>query len=170
MTGHDILAKAMSEDDLMGHIARLCRDLGLLAYHTHDSRRSRAGFPDWAIVGPGGLLFRECKDEARKPTLEQEKWLAALRAAGQDAGLWRPSDLLAGRELRWQLPGAIPALWCANRDVQRPASVQVPLGQQRLSHIVESATWAWSAQTSESDSGERVVRPLIDNPQVALQR
>lgn len=91
------MAKAMSEGDLMGHIARLCRDLGLLAYHTHDSRRSERGYPDWTIVGPSGLLFRECKDEVKKPTTEQVKWLTALRAVGYDADLWRPSDLLAGR-------------------------------------------------------------------------
>ena len=96
-SGRAALAKAMTEDDLMGHIARLCRDIGLLAYHTHDSRRSEQGFPDWTIVGPGGLLFRECKNEVKKPTPEQAKWLAALRAVGLDADLWRPRDLVSGR-------------------------------------------------------------------------
>lgn len=94
---HAAVAATMSEDDLMGHIATLCKDLGLLAYHTHNSRRSKAGYPDWTIAAPGGVLFRECKDEKRKPTAEQSTWLATLQAAGYDADLWRPRDLVSGR-------------------------------------------------------------------------
>lgn len=90
-------ARAMSEDDLMAHIARLCRDLGLLAYHTHNSRRSTSGYPDWHIVGPAGSLFRECKDETRKTTPAQDEWISRLQAAGHDVGVWRPRDLLSGR-------------------------------------------------------------------------
>ena len=37
-----ILARAMSEDELDDVIREACRVRGLLAYHTHDSRRSAA--------------------------------------------------------------------------------------------------------------------------------
>lgn len=100
MTGRVALAKAMSEDDLMGHITHLCRDLGLLAYHTHNSRRSTSGYPDWHIVGPAGSLFRECKDETRKTTAAQDVWISRLRSAGHDVDVWRPRDLVSGRVQR----------------------------------------------------------------------
>ena len=94
---HEAVAKTMTEDALMGHIARLCKDLGLLAYHTRDSRRSASGYPDWHIVGPVGSLFRECKTEKGRVTAAQDEWLTGLRAAGHDADVWRPSDLVSGR-------------------------------------------------------------------------
>ena len=61
-----ILARAMSEDELDDVIREACRVRGLLAYHTHDSRRSAPGFPDWVIIGPGGGIFRECKAYDRR--------------------------------------------------------------------------------------------------------
>lgn len=90
------VAAAMSEDDLMGHIARLCKDLGLLAYHTHTSRRSTSGYPDWHIVGRTSI-FRECKNELEKPTAAQREWISRLEAAGHDVDVWRPRDLVSGR-------------------------------------------------------------------------
>lgn len=101
---HAAVAKAMTEDALMAEIATLCRDLGLLAYHTHNSRRSTSGYPDWHIVGPSGSLFRECKDEKRKATATQNEWITALRAVGHDADVWRPRDLVSGR-IRRELLG-----------------------------------------------------------------
>lgn len=90
-------AEAMSEDDLMRRIQRLCRDLGLLAYHTHDSRGSAPGYPDWHIVGRARSLFRECKTEAGKTTKEQDEWISRLLAVGYDVDVWRPRDLFNGR-------------------------------------------------------------------------
>src|SRR5690606_40011108 len=39
------LAAAMSEAQLLATILQACRKLGLLCYHTYDSRRSEPGFP-----------------------------------------------------------------------------------------------------------------------------
>lgn len=88
---------SMSEADLDGHVRRLLRDLRLLGYHTHDSRRSEAGFPDWTIVGPGGLLFRELKTRHGVLTSAQSRWRYALEAASADYAVWRPADLIDGR-------------------------------------------------------------------------
>jgi VRR-NUC domain len=99
-TGTDAIASAMSEDrgpdSLDAHVRRLCDDLGLLRYHTHDSRRSPSGFPDLVCVGPRGVLFRELKRQQGKVSPEQREWLDALTVAGQNAAVWRPASLLSG--------------------------------------------------------------------------
>jgi len=95
------IAAAMSEDrgpdSLDAHVRKLCADLSLLRYHTHDARRSPKGFPDLVICGLGGVLFRELKTQRGTVKPEQIEWLGALAAAGADVDLWRPEDLLSGR-------------------------------------------------------------------------
>lgn len=97
---HTGTAATMSEDrgrnSLDWHVRKLIRDLGLLGYHTKDSRGSREGYPDWTIVGHR-VLFRELKREGKDATAAQAVWLAKLTAAGEDADVWRPSDLYSGR-------------------------------------------------------------------------
>lgn len=65
-----------------------------LRYHTFDARRSEKGFPDLVLVKPRlhRMVFAELKDNRRKPTEEQRRWLEGLRAAGAEAYLWRPRD------------------------------------------------------------------------------
>lgn len=87
----------MAEKTLDAHVRVICRDLGLLVYHTFDSRRSTAGFPDLVVVGPGGVLFRELKTQKGRLTPAQVMWGDALRAAGVNWGVWRPADLVSGR-------------------------------------------------------------------------
>jgi hypothetical protein len=87
-------------DSLDAHVRRLCDDLGLLRYHTHDSRRSPRGYPDLTICGLGGVAFRELKAQRGKISREQQVWLDALAAAGADVDTWRPADLLSGRIAR----------------------------------------------------------------------
>ena len=91
----------MSEAALDDLIREACKVRGLLAYHTRDSRRSAAGFPDWTIAGLGGVIFRECKGyDARgrlgKWTPAQVLWNAVLKASGADAGGWVPEDWMSG--------------------------------------------------------------------------
>ena len=100
------LAAKMPEADLQARVIALARALGWLEYHTFDSRRSQAGFPDLVLAHrTHGVLFRELKREALQPTNEQIVWLALLGASGADAAVWRPSDLLEGRVER-ELRGA----------------------------------------------------------------
>lgn len=85
----------VSEKALQSLVEATAMQLGLLCYHTHDSRRSAAGFPDCTIVGKRGIVFAELKREKGKPTPAQEKWLWEL---GRHNGgpvwvcLWKPSD------------------------------------------------------------------------------
>lgn len=90
------LAAAMSEGELDRAVRRIARDLGVLMYHTFDSRRSEPGFPDLVLVGKWGVMYRELKKENGRLTVAQKTWLAALQEAGQDAGTWRPSALISG--------------------------------------------------------------------------
>jgi hypothetical protein len=99
IAGH--MSEATLDRNVRAIIAGL-RDIGgqIAAYHTHDSRHSPSGFPDWVCAGPGGVLWRELKRESGKLTTAQLGWLQALTGAGQDAGVWRPADLCSGRITR----------------------------------------------------------------------
>lgn len=96
-----VQAAGMREADLQTRILGHARALGWLAYHTHDSRRSQPGFPDLVLVSErrGRVMFRELKTERGRLSDDQRTWLRALTAAGMDAAVWRPADLLAGRVL-----------------------------------------------------------------------
>ena len=114
--GLAVIAAGISEDDDLlvwvtsGTRARpgLCKLYGLLWYHTRNSKRSPAGFPDLVIAGRK-VLYRELKTQKGVVSPAQREWLDALTAAGQDAGVWRPEDWLSGRierELRAAAKGS----------------------------------------------------------------
>jgi len=105
------VAAGMKEAVLQAQVVKVAKDLGFLAYHTHDSRKSERGWPDLVLVHPtrGRLLYRELKQEKRYLTAEQRKWLAALAATGADVGVWRPLDLLQRRvHAELQAPQPVP--------------------------------------------------------------
>jgi hypothetical protein len=87
----------MLEKDLQDGVVKLARMLGYLAYHTYDSRRSAAGFPDLVLVHErsGSLLFAELKRDGQHPTVAQQRWLRVLAIRGV-AFVWRPADLRDG--------------------------------------------------------------------------
>ena len=88
-----LLDEAVTEAELQANVLELAGRLGWLSYHTHDSRRSAAGFPDLVLVRGDRLVFAELKRERRYPTPAQRHWLAALAAVTTvSAHLWRPSD------------------------------------------------------------------------------
>jgi len=76
-----------------------------LAYHTHDSRASQAGYPDLTLVHPrrGLIIFAELKTNTNYPSTEQRLWLAALSSATANCPnilvrLWKPKhwdDIIA---------------------------------------------------------------------------
>lgn len=75
-----------------GQVIPLLELHGWLVYHTHDSRRSQAGFPDLVAVRGERTIFAELKSETGQPTAEQYEWLVTLHQAGNEVYLWRPSD------------------------------------------------------------------------------
>ncbi|MCQ9367356.1 VRR-NUC domain-containing protein [Brevibacterium sp. 91QC2O2] len=92
-------ARSWTEAQFQSQVVAMARSLGWMSYHTHDSRRSDPGFPDLCLVHPGRarVMWRELKTETGRLRPAQRDWLGALADAGQDAGVWRPSDLVSGR-------------------------------------------------------------------------
>ncbi len=69
--------------------AKLC---GWLVYHTHDSRRSSAGFPDLVLLRGLRLVVAELKSEDGVVRPDQRTWIAAFMGANVSTFVWRPSD------------------------------------------------------------------------------
>lgn len=95
----------MTERQFQAAIVQLARTAGWRVYHTHDSRRSEAGFPDLVLVHAKRrqLLFMEVKSERGRLSKDQREWLDDLSKATLTAGgVVRPSDW--GLVERWLLP------------------------------------------------------------------
>src|SRR4051812_16813707 len=80
------------EKDFQARVVALAKRNGWLAYHTLNSRKSQAGFPDLVPCRGRRALFAELKTETGRTAAGQDRWLEALRDAGPDARVWRPAD------------------------------------------------------------------------------
>ncbi len=70
----------MTERELQNAVLGLAHLLGWWTYHTFDSRRSTAGFPDLTLAHPKQrrLLFVELKAGRGRLSRQQVEWLDAL--------------------------------------------------------------------------------------------
>lgn len=89
--------KPPSESGFLSTFTQAAEKLfGFKVYHTHDSRKSRGGFPDCVCYRGPKYTFRlfvaELKCEGGKATPEQLEVLDCFRAMGIPAFLWQPSD------------------------------------------------------------------------------
>ena len=81
------------EKDFQQTLIAYAQLAGWTIYHTYDSRRSEAGFPDLTMVRGNRLIFAELKSHKGKLTKEQEAWLKQLsEVPSVEAYLWRPLD------------------------------------------------------------------------------
>lgn len=80
-----------SEAEFSLELASFAKLTGWLGYHTHDSRHSEPGFPDWVFVRERHL-FAELKTNRGRLSKAQEVWIARLRNAGAEVHVWRPCD------------------------------------------------------------------------------
>ena len=80
------------ERDFQAKVLELAEWNGWIHHHEYDSRRGTAGFPDLVLVRGDRVLWVELKSDRGRVRPEQKLWIAALRAAGQDVRVWRPSD------------------------------------------------------------------------------
>lgn len=83
----------MSEREFQAQVIAAAEMQGWLCYHTHDSRRCQPGFPDLIMVRGYRMVALELKVGRNKPTVDQVRWLAALREVWRvDALVARPDD------------------------------------------------------------------------------
>lgn len=90
-TARAILDADVTEQQWQRTVMEAAAALGWLCFHVYDSRRSEAGLPDLLLVRER-VIFVELKTMRGRLRREQRAWLAALRAAGQEVWIWRPSD------------------------------------------------------------------------------
>lgn len=82
----------MTEAQLLDNVRTLAMLTGFIVYHTHDSRRSDAGWPDLVLASPRQrrVLFIELKTPRGRLRPQQGVWLDALARCGAETALWRP--------------------------------------------------------------------------------
>lgn len=90
------IAPTLTESDLQASIVDLAVVLGWRSYHTFDSRRSNAGFPDLVLYRDHRLIFAELKSAKGRLAPEQEATLDALMLTPAEVHVWRPIDWFDG--------------------------------------------------------------------------
>ncbi|MFC4512164.1 VRR-NUC domain-containing protein [Streptomyces ehimensis] len=86
----------MTEEQFRRQVRQIAAMRGwTLAYHTHNSQRSDAGWPDEVFGHPhaGRVLFVELKTDKGRIRPAQREWLQHLAICGLEAALWRPRDM-----------------------------------------------------------------------------
>ena len=78
-----------SEKEFQALVIDLAQRHGFRVYHTFNSRRSAAGYPDVTLVRAGRLLFLELKSKTGRVTDEQKEWITALQQARVEAYVMR---------------------------------------------------------------------------------
>lgn len=81
----------LSEKAFQRAVEDVCRVHGYETFHTHDSRRSRAGYPDLTIIGHGRIFHRELKLTTGRVSADQAAVIDLINRNGGDAQVWRPS-------------------------------------------------------------------------------
>lgn len=90
---------AVTEKRWQAQVVELLKACGWAVYHTYDSRRSPAGFPDIVAIRGRRLLALELKTLAGEATPEQLAWLRAFEGVeAVDAAVLRPSNDLSALE------------------------------------------------------------------------
>ena len=80
-----------SEKDFQQRVIAHALPLGWVYYHTKDSRRSPAGFPDLVLVRDR-IIYAELKTEKGRVSAKQGAWFCGLTRAGGECYVWRPSQ------------------------------------------------------------------------------
>lgn len=84
--------EAKTEKEFQAQVNKEFRTFGWKPYHTHNSRKSAAGFPDLCAGRIGLVVVAELKVGDNAPTAEQVEWLNFWKSAGVPTYLWYPKD------------------------------------------------------------------------------
>lgn len=87
-----MLSTNMTEKEFQQRVIVEAQLAGWHVYHTYDSRRSAAGFPDLTMVRPPRLIFAELKSAKGRVTPAQQKWIEDLSKTPAEVYVWRPAD------------------------------------------------------------------------------
>lgn len=92
----------LTEQQFQDQVVDLARLLGYRVAHFRPARTEKgwrtpvaadgAGWPDLVLAKAGRLIFAELKSQRGRLSDDQHAWLDALRAAGAEAYVWRPSQ------------------------------------------------------------------------------
>ena len=85
----------MLEDELLAEVLELCASHGVRTYRAVAGVRAQAGWPD-LVLWSSWLIFRELKSTTGRCSRRQLELGRSLVVAGQDWGIWRPTDLESG--------------------------------------------------------------------------
>lgn len=97
-----------AERDLQDALRTAALRNGWLVYHTHDSRRSDAGFPDCVMIKDGRMLVFELKAQKGRVSPQQRQWIAAFEGVPMVlAAVVRPEPKHAGE---WSFDQALEEL------------------------------------------------------------
>jgi len=88
-----------TERQLQDAVTRYAREHFWRVYHTYDSRKSPAGFPDLVMCRRRRMVVAELKSSSGRVTAEQHEWLDAIGEAGAETYVWRPADLREAEEV-----------------------------------------------------------------------
>lgn len=115
---------------------------GWLVYHTQDSRRCQAGFPDLVLAHPAhGLVFAELKANTGKLSAEQIRWGATILSSGATWRVWTPETAdLAEQELHLR-PGALTG-------VEQPSSAS-PIGGATAGHVAAARAQGYGDRAAQ---------------------
>ncbi len=91
MTARAVLDASMTERQWQRLVVDMARMHGWACFHPYDSRHSVAGYPDLTLI-KGRIVFAELKRERGRVSAAQEVWLAAIKAAGGECYVWKPSQ------------------------------------------------------------------------------
>jgi hypothetical protein len=87
-----LIDDGISEKDFQADVEQYARSHGWRCYHTRDSRRSVAGFPDLVLLRGGEEVIAELKVGDNRTDAAQDAWLDAFREAGRPTFVWYPRD------------------------------------------------------------------------------
>ena len=106
LTPQEQLARSMPESELQQSVISLAKVQGWLVAHFRPGMTKRgnwitpvqgdgAGFPD-LVLAKDRVLYVELKTELGKLTASQTMWMSALKHAGENTFVWRPSQWMDG--------------------------------------------------------------------------
>ena len=86
--------ESMSEAQFEKIVEGYAKVMGWFYYHTYDSKRSVAGYPDLVMLRGERQVVAELKSQkGRNPTEKQQDWLDRYEAVAPEVYVWRPSNL-----------------------------------------------------------------------------